>query len=94
MSGLNAPSAWTISCPIERRARISRAVIPRVPMSLATDIIGWPSRNASCESISQQPMCPDTVTAGRFAARKRFPSSHMTPVAAARSFARRQVQNA
>ena len=63
-------------------------------MSFATDIIGCPSRNASWDSISQQPMCPETVTAGRFSARKRRPSSHMTPVAAARSFARRHVQNA
>ena len=55
-SGRNAPAAGTISCPAERRARASSAVIARVPMSLATDIIEWPSSCASCERISQQPM--------------------------------------
>ena len=53
--------------------------MPFEPMFFATDIIAWPSRNASCERISQQPMCPDTVTAGRFAARKAAASGDMSP---------------
>ena len=94
MSGLKAPSAPTISCPIERRAFIKSAVMPPVPMSLATDIIRCPSRNASCERISQQPMCPDTVTAGRFAARNAFTRADTTPVSAHFRRAPHIVQNA
>ena len=63
-------------------------------MSFATDIIRCPSRNASCDRISQQPMWPDTVTVGLFAASQAFPAADISPAASTRAFAWRHVQNA
>ena len=95
-AGVSEEDSWHARkrAAIERLARMRSAVMPAVPMSLATDIIAWPSRNASCERISQQPICPETVIAGRFAARKARPSSLISPVAAQRARGRRNVQKA
>ena len=68
--------------------------MPFVPMFFATDIISCPSRNASCERISQHPMCPETVTAGLFAARNAFPAGAISPADSHLLRARKHVQNA
>ena len=54
--------------PIALRDLMRSRVIAGVPMSFATLIILCPSRCTSCDSTSQQPMCPLTVTTGLYLA--------------------------
>ena len=64
------------------------------PTSFATDIIECPSMKASCESISQHPMWPETVTAGLLAARNSAQALDISPDSMARGTAFLHVQKA